>query len=226
MTPPAGPYLGAGALLGGRYEIVRELGRGGYSIVYLARDRQLEADVAIKLLVPPPAAAALARGRMRGEVQAVRGLSHANIVAVRDFADDGPWSFIVMEYVAGPDLAERVRRCGPLPPEEAVRLVRDVSAGLAMGHRHGVLPRDLQPQHNLLDPDGRARLTDFGSARLDGVTGVTRTGAIVGTLDYLAPEVLAGRRAPRGRGSPAWPPWRRGGVLRGRRRGGASRNRR
>ena len=194
MTAPAGPYLSAGALLGGRYEIVRELGRGGYSIVYLARDRQLEADVAIKLLVPPPAAAALARERMRREVQAVRGLSHANIVAVHDFADDGPWSFIVMEYVAGPDLAERVRRCGPLPPEEAVRLGRDVSAGLAMAHRHGVLHRDVKPQNILLDPDGRARLTDFGSARLDGVTGVTRTGAIVGTLDYLAPEVLAGRR--------------------------------
>src|ERR1041385_2583411 len=146
MTAPAGPYLGAGALLGGRYEIVRELGRGGYSIVYLARDRQLQADVALQVLFPAP------------------------------------------------------------PP--------------------GALPRAGKPQNIPLDPDGRARLTDFGSARLDGVTGVTRTGAIVGTLDYLAPEVLAGRRAPRGRGSPAWPPWRRGGVLRGRRRGGASRNRR
>ncbi|PYP40540.1 MAG: hypothetical protein DMD43_08370 [Gemmatimonadetes bacterium] len=194
MTAPPAPYLSAGALLGGRYEIVRELGRGGYSIVYLARDRTLDADVAIKLLVPPPAAAALARERMRREVQAVRGLSHANIVAVHDFADDGPWSFIVMEYVAGPDLTERVRRRGPLRPEEAVRLGRDVAAGLAMAHRHGVLHRDVKPQNILLDPDGRARLTDFGSARLDGVTGVTRTGGIVGTLDYLAPELLAGRR--------------------------------
>src|ERR1041385_7229617 len=135
MTPPAGPYLGAGALLGGRYEIVRELGRGGYSIVYLARDRQLQADVAIKLLVPPPAAAALARERMRREVQAVRGLSHANIVAVHDFADDGPWSFIVMEYVAGPDLAERVRRRGPLPPEEAGRAPRAGPGGPPRGPR-------------------------------------------------------------------------------------------
>src|SRR5207247_6346900 len=95
----AASFLEPGTVLAGRYEIVRELGRGGYSIVYLARDRTLDADVAIKLLVPPPAAAALARERMRREVQAVRGLSHANIVAVHDFADDGPWSFIVMEYV-------------------------------------------------------------------------------------------------------------------------------
>ena len=194
MTAQAAPYLSAGSVLGGRYEIVRELGRGGYSIVYLARDRQLDADVAVKLLVPPPAMAALARERMRREVQAVRGLSHANIVAVHDFADDGPWSFIVMEYVAGPDLAERVRRRGALLPEEAVRLGRDVAAALAMAHRHGVLHRDVKPQNILLDPDGRARLTDFGSARLDGVTGVTRTGGIVGTLDYLAPELLVGRR--------------------------------
>src|SRR5213594_2252802 len=168
-------YLTPGVVLQDRYEIADEIGRGGFSIVYRARDRRIGADVAIKLLVPPPAAAALARERMRREVQAVRGLSHANIVAVHDFADDGPWSFIVMEYVAGPDLAERARRRGPLRPEEAVRLGRDVAAGLAMAHRHGVLHRDVKPQNILLDPDGRARLTDFGSARLDGVTGVTRT---------------------------------------------------
>ena len=80
MTAPG--YLAAGALLCGRYEIVREIGRGGYSVVYLARDRELDSDVAVKLLVPPPAAAHVARERMRREVQAVRGLSHANIVAV------------------------------------------------------------------------------------------------------------------------------------------------
>src|ERR1043166_1353560 len=194
MTAPAAPYLSAGTLLGGRYAIERELGRGGYSIVYLARDRSLDADVAVKLLVPPPAAAAVARERMRREVQAVRGLSHGNIVAVHDFGDDGPWSFIVMEYVAGPDLALRVARRGPLGPDEAVRLGREVAAALALAHRHGVIHRDVKPQNILLDPDGRARLTDFGSARLDGVTGVTRTGGLVGTLDYLAPELLAGRR--------------------------------
>jgi predicted Ser/Thr protein kinase len=188
------PYLTEGVLLAGRYCVGRELGRGGFSVVYLARDRSLDTDVAIKLLVPPPAAAALARERMRREVQAVRGLSHTNIVQVHDFVDDGPWSFIVMEYVAGPDLAERVRRRGALSVGEAVRLGRELAEALALAHRSGVIHRDVKPQNILLDRDGRARLTDFGSAKLEGVTGVTRTGGLVGTLDYLAPELLTGRR--------------------------------
>jgi predicted Ser/Thr protein kinase len=187
-------YLAPGTLLRGRYEIGRELGRGGYSVVYLARDRELDTDVALKLLVPPPAAAKVARERMRREVQAVRGLSHANIVAVFDFLEEGPWSFIVMEYVRGPDLQVRVAERGPLDGETAVRLGRDVAAALSAAHRRGILHRDVKPQNILLDPDGRARLTDFGSAKLDGQLGVTGSGTLAGTLAYTAPEVLAGRR--------------------------------
>ncbi len=194
MTAPEPAYLREGSVLAGRYTVGRELGRGGFSVVYLAGDSVLGGQVALKLLVPPPAAAALARERMRREVQAVRGLTHANIVAVHDFVDDGPWSFVVMEYVAGPDLSAKVRRSGPLGANEVVLLGRDIAAGLAMAHRHGVIHRDVKPQNILLGPDGRARLTDFGSARLDGVTGVTRTGGLVGTLDYQAPELLAGER--------------------------------
>jgi predicted Ser/Thr protein kinase len=192
---PSGPgYLAPGALLRGRYEIGRELGRGGYSVVYLARDRELDTEVALKLLVPPPAAAQVARERMRREVQAVRGLSHANIVAVYDFLEEGPWSFIVMEYVRGPDLQVRVSERGPLDADTAVHLGRDVAVALAVAHRHGILHRDVKPQNILLDPDGRARLTDFGSAKLDGQLGVTGSGTLAGTLAYTAPEVLAGRR--------------------------------
>ena len=192
MTAPG--YLASGALLQGRYEIVREIGRGGYSVVYLARDRSLDSDVALKLLVPPPAAAQVARERMRREVQAVRGLSHANIVAVFDFLEEGPWSFIVMEYVRGPDLQVRVTERGPLDADAAVRLGRDVAGALSAAHRHGILHRDVKPQNILLDPDGRARLTDFGSAKLDGQLGVTGSGTLAGTLAYTAPETLAGRR--------------------------------
>jgi serine/threonine protein kinase len=187
-------YLAPGAVLCRRYEIVREIGRGGYSVVYLARDRELQADVAVKLLVPPPAAAQLARERMRREVQAVRALTHANIVAVFDFLEEGPWSFIVMEYVAGPDLQVRVGDRGVLDPDAAVRIGRDIAAALTAAHRRGILHRDVKPQNILLDPDGRARLTDFGSAKLDGQLGMTATGALAGTLAYTAPEVLAGRR--------------------------------
>src|SRR5713101_7042923 len=131
------PYLNPGVVLQDRYEIADEIGRGGFSIVYRARDRRIGADVAIKLLVPPPAAARLARERLRREVQAVRQLSHPNIVAVYDVVDDGPWSFVVMEYVPGPDLAVRVRQRGPLDPDAAARLGRDIPAALAAAHRRG-----------------------------------------------------------------------------------------
>lgn len=187
-------YLQSGSLLLARYEILGEIGRGGYSVVYRARDNELGAEVAIKLLVPPPAMARVARERMRREVLAARRLSHTNIVAVHDFAEEGQWSFMVMEYVAGPDLAVRVRERGPLPPDDVARLGQEVSSALSAGHHHGVLHRDVKPQNILLDPDGRARLTDFGSARLDGQTTVTATGAAVGTLDYMAPEVFKGQR--------------------------------
>ena len=190
----SGSYLSPGDALRERWTIVRELGRGGYSVVYLAHDRALDNEVAVKLLVPPPAAAKVARERMRREVQVVRGLSHENIVAVYDFVEEGPWSFIIMEYVAGPDLHVRVRERGPLTAEQAVRLGRDIGAALGTAHRHGILHRDLKPQNVHLDPDGRYRLTDFGSARLDGHVGVTTTGALTGTRDYTAPEILAGRR--------------------------------
>jgi len=192
MTAP--PFLATGQLLAGRYEILREIGRGGYSVVYQAGDRTVGTEVALKLLVPPPAAAQAARERMRREVQAVRGLSHANIVAVYDFLEDGPLSFIVMEYVSGPDLQVRIRDRGPLSADEVVRVGRDIAAALTAAHRRGILHRDVKPPNLLLEPDGRARLTDFGSARLDGQLAVTGTGALAGTLAYTSPEVLAGRR--------------------------------
>lgn len=192
MTGPA--LLAPGALLRGRYEILREIGRGGYSIVYQARDRDVGGEVAVKLLVPPPATAHLARERLRREVHAVRGLSHPNIVAVYDLLDEEPWSFIVMEYVAGSDLHVRVRDHGPLSSEEVVRVGRDMAAALGAAHRRGILHRDVKPQNILLDTDARARLTDFGSAKLDGQLGITATGGLAGTLAYAAPEVLAGRR--------------------------------
>ncbi|HJQ65327.1 MAG TPA: protein kinase, partial [Gemmatimonadales bacterium] len=121
-------YFSTGTVLQGRYEIVDEIGRGGYSVVYRARDQRVGSDVAIKLLVPPPAAARVARERLRREVQAVRQLNHPNIVTVFDVVDEGPWSFVVMELVDGPDLAVRVSDRGPLEPERVARIGRDIAA--------------------------------------------------------------------------------------------------
>lgn len=183
-----------GAVLQDRYEIRREIGRGGFSIVYLAHDRTLDREVAVKLLVPPPAAAHLAKERLRREVLAARDLVHSNIVAVYDFVDAGERGSIVMEYIAGDDLSIRVAKDGPLSADLAAQVGREIARALSVAHRRGILHRDVKPSNILIDPEGRARLTDFGAAKLDGLSTVTATGGLVGTLDYLAPEVLAGGR--------------------------------
>ena len=188
-------YLQLGTLLKGRYEILAEIGRGGYSVVYSARDIELDSSVALKLLVPPPADANVARERMRREVQAVRALSHTHIVAVHDFVEDRPWSFIVMELVDGPDLSVLVRDAGRLDADEVARIGLAIAEALSFAHRHGILHRDIKPQNILIDADGQPRLTDFGSARIAGQTTVTQTGGLVGTLRYVAPEVMGGTRA-------------------------------
>jgi hypothetical protein len=190
----SGGYLALGSTFAGRFEIGRELGRGGVSVVYAARDAQVGQDVALKLLVPSPAAAHQVRERMRREVNAVRRLAHPNIVAVYDFVEDGAYGAVIMELVDGEDLERRVRRAGPLSTDEVARVGSEVAAALAAAHRHGILHRDVKPKNILLDREGSARLTDFGSARMEGDATITRTGAIVGTLAYMAPEIAAGRR--------------------------------
>ncbi len=177
-----------------RYELIEEIGRGGYSVVYAARDRTLGTEVAIKLLVPPPASADVARERMRREVKAVRGLTHPNVVALYDFHEDGPWSFIVMEHIHGRTLAKQVAGDGPLTIDEVIGIGIGVGSALVAAHATGILHRDVKPQNILLGREGTPRLVDFGSARLDGHT-VTRTGGLVGTIQYTAPELLHGTRA-------------------------------
>jgi predicted Ser/Thr protein kinase len=216
-----GTYVAEGTLLHERYEIGREIGRGGHSVVYLARDRSRDrtgdsreatdgspdsagstgasdandaSEVAIKLLVPPPALAHVARERMRREAHAVRTLTHVNIVTLHEYFEDAGRSFLVMEYVDGPTLFERVRKRGPLTEDEAVKIAIDLASALREAHRRGILHRDVKPRNVLLDRDGRAKLTDFGSARLDGQASMTMTGGLVGTLAYAAPELMAGVR--------------------------------
>jgi len=197
MTAPQGTqsdFFTHGDVLQRRYRIEREIGRGGYSIVYQAMDLSLGTDVALKLLVPPPALAHIARERMRREARAVRGLLHPNIVALHDYLEEGPWSFVVMELVRGLNLAGHVAEHGPLPVDAVTRIGREIASALTAAHRHGILHRDVKPQNVLIDVDGTARLTDFGSARLQGTTTVTQTGGIVGTIPYTAPEMFGGHR--------------------------------
>lgn len=188
------PYPAPGDVLADRYRIEAEIGRGGYSVVYRARDLSLDTRVALKLLVPPPASEAVARERMRREAIVARGLSHPNVVALHDFTEADGRAFLTMELVDGPDLAARVQAAGPLPVEEVISLAREIGAALGAAHAMGVLHRDVKPQNVLLGSDGRARLADFGSARMVDMTTVTRTGGLVGTIAYAAPEIVKGDR--------------------------------
>ncbi|MDZ4865036.1 MAG: protein kinase [Gemmatimonadota bacterium] len=188
-------YFAPGTRLADRYQIGAELGRGGHSVVYQARDLTLGIDVAVKLLVPPPATQELARERLRREVLAVRQLVHPHIVPVYEYLTKGPWQFIVMQLVQGEDLEHRVREGGPLEPGAATSLGQSIASALALAHREGILHRDVKPRNILLDQAGTALLTDFGSARVLSQGTMTETGGLVGTLAYSAPELMAGRRA-------------------------------
>ncbi len=188
-------YLAPGTCLAGRYRIDREIGRGGHSVVYAASDSELGTSVAVKLLVPPPATMELARERLRREVLAVRHLAHPHIVPIYDYATDGPWQFVVMRLVDGPDLEVVVREQGPLRADQAVSMATGIVSALALAHREGILHRDVKPRNILIERSGNALLTDFGSARILTQGTMTETGGLVGTLAFAAPELMAGRRA-------------------------------
>ncbi len=187
--------LAAGQRLLDRFEIKHELGRGGHSVVYAARDHQVGADVALKVLAPPPNAAIEATERLRREVQAVRTLRHPNIVGIHDFLVDGTTAFVVMDQVDGSDLAAYLRTNGPLSINHALRLGQEIGAALVTAHQSGILHRDIKPANILIDRTGTAWLADFGSARLTTQATMTQTGGLVGTVAYLSPEVWQGQRA-------------------------------
>ena len=182
-----------GETIAGRYDLEELAGRGGMSSVYRAHDTLLERDVALKLLHDFHGADADSIERFRREARAVAQLSHPNIVTVIDRGEDDGRQFIVFEYVDGENLKELVQREGPLPVRRALELAIEVGEGLACAHRHGVVHRDVKPQNVLLNGDGTAKVTDFGIARsLDVEKGVTQTGTVLGTSNYIAPEQASG----------------------------------
>src|SRR5689334_20818277 len=165
------------------------------SSVYRAHDRLLERDVALKVLHEQFAADTDYVERFRREARSVAQLSHPNIVTVIDRGYEGDRQFIVFEYIAGENLKSLIDREGPLPEDEAVRLTLQIARALGFAHEHGLVHRDVKPQNVLLNGDGRAKVTDFGIARsLDVQGGLTQTGTVLGTSDYIAPEQARGAR--------------------------------
>jgi serine/threonine-protein kinase len=184
-----------GDVVGERYELEELAGAGGMSSVYRAHDRLLDRKVALKVLHSHYGDDGEYVERFRREARAVARLSHPNIVTVIDRGDEDGRQFIVFEYVDGDNLKALVDRSGALPIATALSLAHQVARGLAFAHSRGIVHRDVKPQNVLLNGDGRAQVTDFGIARsLDVGRGVTQTGTVLGTSDYIAPEQAQGQR--------------------------------
>jgi tRNA A-37 threonylcarbamoyl transferase component Bud32 len=182
-----------GEVIAGRYELEELVGSGGMSTVYRAHDGLLERKVALKILHQRLVDDEEYVERFRREARAVAQLAHPNIVTVIDRGEDGGRQFIVFEYVDGDDLKQVIDKTGPLPIDQVVELGRGIAAALAFAHERGIVHRDVKPQNVLLS-DGRAKVTDFGIARsLDVEHGVTQTGTVLGTSNYIAPEQASGQ---------------------------------
>ena len=179
--------------LAGQYELLREIGRGGMGIVYLARDVRLDRRVAIKTLPPHLANDPIVRERFLREARTAGGLSHQNIVPIHRADEISGHVFFVMGYVDGDSMAQRIRALGRLDEREVVRELRDVALALDYAHAHGVIHRDVKAENILVErSSGRALVTDFGIARLAEATPLTATGQVLGTVYYLSPEQVAG----------------------------------
>jgi len=184
-----------GEVLADRYELEELVGTGGMSSVFRAHDRLLDRKVALKVLHEQYTEDDEYVARFKHEARSVATLSHPNIVTVIDRGEHENRQFIVFEYVEGDNLKQLIQRRGPAPVSTALELAMQIARGLSFAHQQGLVHRDVKPQNVLLNGDGQAKVTDFGIARsLDVKHGMTQTGTVLGTSDYIAPEQAQGHR--------------------------------
>lgn len=182
-----------GQLVDGRYEVVQRIARGGMATVYLAVDRRLDRDVALKVMHPHLAeggAGADFVARFRREARAAARLTHPGLVGVYDQGLDGETSYLTMEYVDGVNLRRHLAERGSLTVGETLRVAEQVLDALAAAHRAGLVHRDIKPENVLMAEDGRIKVADFGLARAVTEVTSTTTGTVFGTVAYLAPELV------------------------------------
>jgi eukaryotic-like serine/threonine-protein kinase len=177
-----------GMMLGERYEIMKRLGEGGMGAVYKARDHELDRLVALKVIRPDLAGHPDILRRFKQELILARQVTHKNVVRIFDLGTSDGRKFITMDFIEGNDLKSIINERGKLPAAEAVPLAQQICLGLEAAHVEGVVHRDLKPQNIMVDDAGRVWLMDFGLARSMELSGLTRTGALMGTPDYMSPE--------------------------------------
>jgi tetratricopeptide (TPR) repeat protein len=184
--------LAPGTLVAARYRIFGQLGVGGMGVVYKARDEELGTDIALKVLRPDLGTNPEWISRFRRELVLARAVTHKNVVRIHDIGESEGLRFLTMSLVEGRSLLDVLGKDGSLPVDRALHIFRQVAEALQQAHDAGIVHRDMKPGNILLGADDVAYITDFGVARSLEHDGLTRSGAIVGTLDYLSPEQVAG----------------------------------
>jgi len=186
--------LQLGDVIGGRYEILELLGEGGMGAVYKAADRELNRFVALKLIRSDLASNPAILARFKQELLTAHQVTHRNVIRIYDLAEADDVKFITMEYIEGRDLRRLLLDEGKLPPERAIEIIRQVCLALDAAHIVGVIHRDLKPQNIMCDKAGRILVMDFGLARSIESKGMTQTGALMGTIEYMSPEQSMGKQ--------------------------------
>ncbi len=181
-----------GTLLGSRYQILRILGQGGMGAVYEARDQELDRTIAVKVIRPELASNPSILQRFKQELILSRNVTHKNVVRIFDLGEADGTKFITMEFVEGDDLRSVLRQHGKFSARRTVAIVQQICRALEAAHAEGVIHRDLKPQNIMRDSQGRIVVMDFGLARSLEFDGMTQTGALVGTLEYMSPEQALG----------------------------------
>lgn len=184
-----------GKRINDRYKILKLIGGGGMSNVYLAHDMILNRDVAIKILRYDSSNEEEYHRRFQREALSATSLIHPNIVSIYDVGEDEDMNYIVMEYIKGKTLKQYINEFSPLPPARSVHIMKQLTSAIAHAHENQIIHRDIKPQNILVDSEGNVKITDFGIATTLSATSYTKTNSVLGTVHYLSPEQARGGTA-------------------------------
>ena len=187
-------FMNVVSALEGRYQVLKELGRGGMGIVFQAYDKQLKEQVAIKILSPLLSNDNDALERLKREVSAARRITHPNVIRIHDIAEANGLHYVSMEYFGGTNLKDYLKQAGHLSIMEALNIASQICDGLQAAHAQGVIHRDLKSQNIIINAANQIKIIDFGLAHTQQMQGMTATGLIMGTPEYMAPEQVSGKK--------------------------------